>query len=637
MEADRTLLACALLAGDLTPRGIARYGEIDLAQARMVIAAAHHAGIMTRDGEIDQVDKVRLIAELADDVKTRIHTRAAQGLLAEGPDRLDAAVHHLHAAATLPDPEAALALADHNGRLSLSLGDYRSAQTLLALAADFDVSSDLSRQGHRLCDLAVATDGLGDLPTAQQHLARAVTLGELADEPALVARAAVAHTLPVDWHAGNPRTSGLLQRAASLPLTHADRVAVLAARALADMRIPVLTGQHQQVAWVTRPSVAQPLAEEALEASATCPPWVRCLAALAWRSTHRAPGHLARRRELSGYALALAQDIRHPAFQVEAAIWLAVDALESGDRALFDQALATARWVAHNDGNPRLEFRALTLAMGAALLDGDHDLANTLLKRTSTIVAALDTSLLLVVQTLFAGQIMLSNDDPTTFAALAPDPASDILAHPIGRSAAAYVWARIGQTELALEQTRRALVQRDDESSVLLVATRAAAVAIEVNDPQLCHDVIEILSPYANHVSVDSNGWWCDGPVALWLAALYHRLGNDLMAQNYLSTGQPQARALRDSRSLLRAQALHERLAVAPTAMQHGEPLTTREVEVLTLLSTGATNSDIAHRLGYSVSTIRNETMSLYRKLEVSGRPEAVARALALGVIRPRT
>lgn len=61
--------------------------------------------------------------------------------------------------------------------------------------------------------------------------------------------------------------------------------------------------------------------------------------------------------------------------------------------------------------------------------------------------------------------------------------------------------------------------------------------------------------------------------------------------------------------------------------------LTSRELEVLRLLSSGATNAQIADALNYSVSTVRNDTVSIYRKLEVNGRAEAVAKAVALGLL----
>jgi two-component system response regulator DesR len=60
--------------------------------------------------------------------------------------------------------------------------------------------------------------------------------------------------------------------------------------------------------------------------------------------------------------------------------------------------------------------------------------------------------------------------------------------------------------------------------------------------------------------------------------------------------------------------------------------LTAREREVLTLMSSGATNREIAERLFLSPHTIKEHTSAIYRKLEVRNRAEAVQRAERLGL-----
>jgi DNA-binding NarL/FixJ family response regulator len=50
-------------------------------------------------------------------------------------------------------------------------------------------------------------------------------------------------------------------------------------------------------------------------------------------------------------------------------------------------------------------------------------------------------------------------------------------------------------------------------------------------------------------------------------------------------------------------------------------------------LAEGHTNAGIAAELGFSVSTIRHETMKIYDKLAVSDRREAGVKAIALGLI----
>ena len=57
------------------------------------------------------------------------------------------------------------------------------------------------------------------------------------------------------------------------------------------------------------------------------------------------------------------------------------------------------------------------------------------------------------------------------------------------------------------------------------------------------------------------------------------------------------------------------------------EPLSEREREVLQLIAAGLTNREIAERLFIAVSTVKSHINSLYRKLDVSKRTQAVARA----------
>jgi DNA-binding NarL/FixJ family response regulator len=61
--------------------------------------------------------------------------------------------------------------------------------------------------------------------------------------------------------------------------------------------------------------------------------------------------------------------------------------------------------------------------------------------------------------------------------------------------------------------------------------------------------------------------------------------------------------------------------------------LTSRELEVLELLLSGLTNREIGSVLGNSENTIRNHTINIFAKLEVSDRAEAVSAALERGIV----
>jgi LuxR family maltose regulon positive regulatory protein len=63
------------------------------------------------------------------------------------------------------------------------------------------------------------------------------------------------------------------------------------------------------------------------------------------------------------------------------------------------------------------------------------------------------------------------------------------------------------------------------------------------------------------------------------------------------------------------------------------EPLSDREHEVLALIAEGLSNHEIAERLYISLSTVKSHTASMYGKLGVHKRTEAVARAHAWGIL----
>jgi DNA-binding CsgD family transcriptional regulator len=68
------------------------------------------------------------------------------------------------------------------------------------------------------------------------------------------------------------------------------------------------------------------------------------------------------------------------------------------------------------------------------------------------------------------------------------------------------------------------------------------------------------------------------------------------------------------------------------TTRDNPSNLTTREVEVLRLLTEGLRNAEIADRLVLSERTVHHHVSAILRKLQASSRTEAVARAATLGI-----
>ena len=77
--------------------------------------------------------------------------------------------------------------------------------------------------------------------------------------------------------------------------------------------------------------------------------------------------------------------------------------------------------------------------------------------------------------------------------------------------------------------------------------------------------------------------------------------------------------------------------ALPKSGTRRGRPpssgLSDREIEVLTLIASGATNGEIAQQLLLSPKTVMHHSTNIYRKLGVRGRAEAVAHAYEFGLL----
>jgi DNA-binding NarL/FixJ family response regulator len=63
--------------------------------------------------------------------------------------------------------------------------------------------------------------------------------------------------------------------------------------------------------------------------------------------------------------------------------------------------------------------------------------------------------------------------------------------------------------------------------------------------------------------------------------------------------------------------------------------LTPRQRQVLNLIARGHTNKEIARLLGISQRTVKFHVAAIFQRLRTSNRTETLARAFALGLVRP--
>jgi LuxR family maltose regulon positive regulatory protein len=114
----------------------------------------------------------------------------------------------------------------------------------------------------------------------------------------------------------------------------------------------------------------------------------------------------------------------------------------------------------------------------------------------------------------------------------------------------------------------------------------------------------------------------------------------DRIRRPFLSGGAPLREVMRCHASLAEAGAplLAELLDALPSASEDAaaglaEPLSERERAVLRLMPTILANSEIAGELFVSVNTVKTHVRSIYRKLDVGSRRDAVARARQVGLL----
>ena len=80
---------------------------------------------------------------------------------------------------------------------------------------------------------------------------------------------------------------------------------------------------------------------------------------------------------------------------------------------------------------------------------------------------------------------------------------------------------------------------------------------------------------------------------------------------------------------------LKRKLEQVPMVGPGSSTLTPAELRLLPLLPTHLTFGEIAERRDVSQHTVKTQAMSVYRKLGVSSRAQAIAQARALGLLEP--
>ena len=272
--------------------------------------------------------------------------------------------------------------------------------------------------------------------------------------------------------------------------------------------------------------------------------------------------------------------------------------------------------------------------VGEAVLEGRRAVAIAEVEADAALVAALGG---------YARALYLAGETDAAWASALraiehPDAARRAPGHAFARSTLALVAAERGRLDTArIHATEaRSLVGAVGSSRSWLGANASAAVGlVHAGEGNLAEAERELASAehfFRDEVATVHHAW-----LLLLLARVRCRRGRVGDAEATLRSAREAIRELADGgRIPSLAEDVRREVAQArrrATAGELLEPPSKAEMAVLRLLDSELSVRQIAQELFLSANTVRTHTRSIYRKLSVSSRADAVARADALGLV----
>jgi LuxR family maltose regulon positive regulatory protein len=234
-----------------------------------------------------------------------------------------------------------------------------------------------------------------------------------------------------------------------------------------------------------------------------------------------------------------------------------------------------------------------------------------------------------------------AGDRPTAIAQLEDAVASAEGGTPVAAALAhaqlALAAADVGEWSDALQQARDAqvalaVVPGAQPVRALTLAVYAVVAAQRGDSAQARHDAADARRLLA---SLPDAPLWLAAETHAWLARAEIRLSDGPAARALLRRAACLADQLDDAPELARW--IHEGWdladAFAESATGDGPTLTNAELRVLRQLPSHMSFREIGAQLHLSTNTVKTQALSVYRKLEVSSRSEAVRRSRAAGLI----
>lgn len=610
--------------------------------------------------------------------RSELHRRAATALAAAGDHQLLGAARHAIASGRLDDSHISLIVAAAENALDLSA--FAEATDLFDTALGLGLEHDERIRITLLHGLALR--GLGRRHEARSKFEDVVAMATSPTVRHFAIEAAIRHAEGGDFRVGAAQSATLIDQLLDIGgLDDAQRARLLAAKVRVSARVdrvvkhidandlfavgPLDTQDRVQWSYAVRTTLAHDLSREAIEWAERSTDQHALLESLAaWRSVHRSPHFLARRTERGATAVDIADRLGRRAEGVELRGWLAVDHVERGDRRAFDVVAAEVEATMGRFGTHPLHWLAANLRTLVAQLDGRPstiaDLATAAAKvEVDYEVPGRWTALAILLWR--AGELV----DDRHFARSLSSKHPDIFDQVASASMLGLSRSRDGLGDDArglLDGAMERLRLHEVEISWLLSLHAVADLIVEIEALEYASEVVELIRPWVDRVTIGNHGTVILGPIARPFASLLalvgepdddiavalstaHRLAGQLRAPVFAAET-----ALDEARWHRRRRRYHDAARCARDVLKHAVPvgalrlksaaeqllddlpidtgphwsLTTRQLDILEAMSNGLTNPEIASELAFSLSTVAKETSEIYRQLDVPGREQAV-------------
>lgn len=389
-------------------------------------------------------------------------------------------------------------------------------------------------------------------------------------------------------------------------------------------------------------------------------------ALLAWRQAHRAPEFVQERLQLTTQAMSLVNDSSP---QVESVRFCHIlDLLELGEFAQADLELATFLNTSQFGGSFIAQWRSEFMRAGRCISQGRLAEARDSSTRAHERAGFADEPGRLIVLLEQQATILIESIIPPQFSKVFTGQ-SMVLSNNYARITAGLANGALGNTSLAeqyVKDSQEILSDKDREAAWLPTMTTFVETAHLLGLFDLAAKAVALLEPFAK-LQAAYIGSTSRGPVRRYLGLARHAAGDTqgaiddiLMARNetrragehlwslacsvdileILATTDPQralqlvpAQIIIDAEATeMKWRALRGRVAIssARTALAQQMGLTPRQCSVLERLCTQSTIHEIASALGFSHSTIRQDSIVIYQVLGISGRSHIADRAREL-------